>query len=56
MGWADLRFIFLKVDQRQPHENFQTGRHCFQVVNQVKTKPRLAGNQIPFKETRLGFV
>ena len=31
--------------------NFLTGRHCFQVVNQ----PRLAGNEIPFGGTRLGY-
>ena len=48
--------MFLKMDQCQPYENFQTGRHCFQVVNYVKTKPRLAGKQIPFVGTRLGFV
>ena len=48
--------IFLKVDQCQPHENFQMARHYFQVVNQVKTKPTLAGNQIPFGGTRLSFV
>jgi hypothetical protein len=28
----------------------------FQFVNQVKTKPRLAGYQIPFGRTRHGFV
>ena len=39
-----------------PHENFQQGHHCFQVVNQAKTKPRLAGNQIPFGGTRLDLV
>ena len=27
-----------------------------QVVNEVKTKPRLAGNQIPFGGTRFGFT
>ena len=27
-----------------------------QAVNEVKSKPRLAGNQIPFGGTRLGFV
>jgi hypothetical protein len=29
----------LKVDQCQPHENFQQGHHCFQVVNYVRNKP-----------------
>ena len=47
--------IVLKVDQCQPHENFWKGRHCFQVVNYVKTKPRLAGDQTPFGGTILGF-
>ena len=28
----------------------------FHVVNWVKTKPMLAGNQIPFQGLRLGFV
>ena len=36
--------IFLKVDQDQPHENVQTGRHWYQVVNKVKTKSSLSGN------------
>ena len=40
--------MFLKVDQCQPHENFWTAQKSSQVVNWVKTKPRLAGNQIPF--------
>ena len=44
------------MDQLQPHENFWTGRHCLQVVNQVKTRSRLTGNQIPFGGTRLGFM
>ena len=56
IGNATQQPIFLKVDQCQPHENFQTDRHCFQVVNLVKTKPSLAGNQIPFGGKRLGFV
>ena len=47
--------IFLKVDQCQPHENFQTACQSSQVVNWVKTKPRLAGNQIPFRGTYLVF-
>ena len=52
--------IFEKVKQAgalksQPHENCQTGRNCFQVVNQVKTNPKLAGYQIPFRGTRLSF-
>jgi hypothetical protein len=51
-----VRFIFLKVEQCQPHEYWGPGRHCFKVVNQVKAKPRLAGNQIPFRGTKLGFV
>ena len=48
--------IFLKVDQCQPHENFWTARQSSQVVHWVKTKPKLAGNQIPFGGTRFGFV
>ena len=46
----------MKVDQCQPHENFWTARKSSQVVNWVKTKPRLAGNQIPFGGTRFGFT
>ena len=42
--------IFLKVDQCQPLENFWT---YFQIVNYLKTKPRLDGNQIPFGGKRL---
>ena len=37
----------------QTLENFQTGCHCLQVVNKVKTKPRLPWKQIPFRGTRL---
>ena len=48
--------IFFKVDQRQPHEIFWTTRQSSQVVNWVKTRPRLAGNQILFGGTRFGFV
>ena len=44
------------MDQCQPHENVWTARQSSQVVNWVKTKPRLAGNQIPFRGTRFGFV
>ena len=44
------------MDQCQHHENFWTPRHSSQVVNWIKTKPRLAGNQIPFGGTRFGFV
>ena len=46
----------MKVDQCQPHENFWIARQSSQVVNWVKTKPRLAGNQIPFGGFRFGFV
>ena len=46
----------MKVDQCQPHENFWTARKSSQVVNWVKTKPRLAGNQIPFGGTIFGFT
>ena len=46
----------MKVDQCQPHENFWTARQSSQVVNWVKTKPGLAGNQIPFGGTRFGFT
>ena len=48
--------IFLKLDQCQLHEIFWTARQSSQVVNWVKTKPRLAGNQIPFRGTRFGFT
>ena len=44
------------MDQCQPHENFWTAHQSSQVVNWVKTKPRLAGNQIPFGGTRFGFT
>ena len=53
---AYLQPIFLKLDQCQPHENFWTARQSSQVVNWVKNKPWLAGNQIPFRGTRFGFV
>ena len=50
----------MKADQCQPHENFWTARQSCQVVNWVKTKPKLAGNQILFGGTRfpakLGLV
>ena len=46
----------MKVDQSQPHENSWTACQSFQVVNWVKTKPGLAGNQIPFGGTRFGFT
>ena len=48
---VEFSMIFLKVDQCQPHVHQSS-----QVVNCVKTKPRLAGNQIPFGGTRFGFV
>ena len=48
--------MFLKVDQCQPHEKILTARQSSQVVNWVKTKPRLAGNGIPFEGTRIAFV
>ena len=35
---------------------FQTASQSSQVINWVKTKSRLAGNQIPFGGTRFGFV
>ena len=41
------------MDQCQPHEHFWTARQSFQVVNWVKNKPRLAGNQIPVEGTDL---
>ena len=37
---------FLKVDQCQSHEHFWTARQSSQVINSVKTMPRLAENQI----------
>ena len=43
----------MKVDQCQPHENSWTACQSSQVVNWVKTRPRLAGNQIPFGGTNL---
>ena len=46
----------MKVDQCQAHENFWTARKLSQVVNWIKTKPGLAGNQIPFGGTRFGFT
>ena len=46
----------MKVDQCQPHENFWTACQSSQVVYWVKTKPWLAGNQIPFGGTRFGFT
>ena len=42
----------MKVDQCQPHEKFWTARQSSQVVNWVKTKPRLAGNQIFCKHSK----
>ena len=42
-----------EVDQCQPHENFLTACQSSGVVNWVKTKPRVAGNQIPFGGTDL---
>ena len=44
------------MDQCQPHGNFWTARQSSQVVNLVKTNPWLAGNQIPFGGTRVGFT
>ena len=44
------------MDQWQPHENSWTACQSSQVVNWVKTKPGLAGNQIPFGGTRFGFT
>ena len=35
---------------------FWTARQSSQVVDWVKTKSRLVGNQIPFGGTRFGFV
>ena len=35
---------------------FEQGRNWYQVVNQVKIKLKLTGNQIPFRGTRLGFI
>ena len=51
-----LQPIYLKVDQCQPDENSWTACQSSQVVNWVKTKPELAGNQIPFGGTRFGFT
>ena len=36
------------MDQDQPHKNIKTSCRGYQVVNYVKTKPRLVGNQICF--------
>ena len=44
------------MDKCQPHENLWPARKSSQVVNWVKTKPWLAGNQIPFGGTRFGFT
>ena len=44
------------MDQCQPHENVWTARKSSQVVNWVKTEPRLAGNQILFGGTRFDFT
>ena len=44
------------MDQWQPHGNSWTACQTSQVVNWVKTKPWLAGNQIPFGGTRFGFT
>ena len=38
------------------HERFWTARQSSQVVNWVKTKLKLAGNQISFRGTRFGFA
>ena len=46
----------MKVDQCQPHENSWTACQSPQVVNWVKTKSGLAGNQIPFGGTRFGVT
>ena len=46
----------MKVDQCQPHENSWIACQSSQVVKWVKTKPGLAGNQIPFGGTRFGFT
>ena len=45
----------MEVDQCQPHEKFYTACQSSQVVNWVKTKPKLAGNRIPFRGTYLVF-
>ena len=55
MDCEEKKIIFLKVDQCQPHENFWTAWKSSQVVIWVKTKPRLAGNQIPSRGTDLVF-
>ena len=44
------------MNQRQTHEKFWTACQSSQVVNWVKTKPGLAGTQIPFRGTRFGFT
>ena len=44
------------MDQWQSYENSWTACQSSQVVNWVKTKPGLAGNQIPFGGTRFGFT
>ena len=46
----------MKVDQWQPHEKSWTACQSSQVVNWVKAKPGLAGNEIPFGGTRFGFT
>ena len=38
------------MDQCQHHENFWAAGQSSELVNWVKTKPRLAVNQIPFSE------
>ena len=47
---------FWKLTNANPMKNFWTARQSSQVVNWVKTKPSLPGNQILFGGTRFGFV
>ena len=46
----------MKVDQCQPREIFWTAFQSSRVVNWVKPKPRLAGNQLPFGGPRFASV
>ena len=43
---------FSHAEVQKSTRQFLHDRQSFQVVNWVKTKPRLAGKQIPFGETR----
>ena len=49
-------YYFYKVDQDQPHKQVLTSCHWHQIANQVRTKSRLVGNQIPVGRIRFTFV